>query len=219
MSLTLYYHPLASYCHQVLIALYEHGIGFTPRIIDLGNAADRAELQAVWPMTKFPVLHDHLRGRNVAESSVIIEYLDRYPGGVRKLVPDDWDTALDVRLWDRVFDNHVQGPMQEIVLDRIRQAGADLAPQRAALDTVYKMIDERMAGREWVAGNLSMADCAAAPALFYAETLQPFPAEAPHLQAYYERLMARPSVQRALAEARPYLPMYPFVEDIPTRFR
>ena len=219
MSLTLYYHPLASYCHKVLIALYEHGVDFTPRVIDLGNAADRAELQAVWPVTKFPVLRDHQHGRDVAESSVIIEYLDRHPGGVYKLVPDDWDAALDVRLWDRIFDNHVQGPMQEIVLDRIRQAGADLAPQRAALNTVYTMIDERMAAREWVAGEFSMADCAAAPALFYAETLQPFPAQATHLQAYYERLMARPSVQRVLEEAKPYFSMYPFAENIPERFR
>jgi glutathione S-transferase len=220
MSLTLYYHPLSSFCHKVLIALYEHSVAFAPRLINLGDAADRAALQAHWPMIKFPVLHDETRGRDVAESSVIIEYLDHYYSGAGLLVPEAFDEALDVRLWDRVFDNYVQVPVQQIVADRMFGAGADMSRQRAAIDTAYAMIDERMAGRTWIGGGeFSMADCAAVPALFYASTLQPFPAERVHLAAYFERLMARPSAQRVLNEAKPFFEMYPFAENIPARFR
>lgn len=219
MSLTLYYHPLSSFCHKVLIALYELDAAFEPRLVNLGDAADRAALQALWPMTKFPVLSDQARGRNVAESSVIIEYLDHYHAGAHKLLPGDWDAALDVRLWDRVFDNYVQVPLQAIVFDRIVGGGADLSAQRAMLSTAYQMIDERLATREWAGGEaFSMADCAAAPALFYASTLVPFPAPAVHLAAYFERLMARASVKRVLEEAKPYFSMYPFAENIPARF-
>ena len=219
MPLTLLYHPLASYCHKVLIALYEHEAAFTPRLINLGDAADRAVLQAAWPMTKFPVLRDHGRERDVAESSIIIEYLDQHHAGAHKLIPTAPDAALEVRLWDRVFDNYVQGPMNEIVVDRIFGRGGDMAPQRAALVQVYRMIEERMATRTWAGGQaFSMADCAAAPALFYASTLQPFPKECLQLQAYFDRLMARPSVARVIDEAKPYFNMYPFAEAIPARF-
>lgn len=219
MSITLYYHPLASFCHKVLIALYEHGTSFERRIINLGDAADRAELGAIWPLVKFPVIRDHERERALAESSTIIEYLDHHQQGAGKLVPGDWDDALDVRLWDRFFDNHVQGPMQAIVADRLFGANGDMARERAALHTAYRMIDDRMATREWMAGpGFSMADCAAAPALFYASTLEPFPAEAVHLAAYFERLVARPSVKRVLEETKPFLQFYPFVEAVPKRF-
>lgn len=220
MALTLFYHPLASYCHKALIALYEHGVDFERRMIDLGNPADRAELQAVWPLTKFPVIRDHARARDVPESSIIIEYLDRYFAGQGRLIPADWEQALDARLWDRFFDNHVQGPMQEIVIDVFREVHRDLAPERAALATAYRMVEARMAGRTWAAGEaFSMADCAAAPALFYASTLVPFAPECTQLAAYFERLMARPSVRRVLDEAKPYFHMYPFAGAIPTRFR
>lgn len=220
MPLTLYYHPLSSFCHKVLVALYEHGVDFTPRLINLGDAADRAELQSVWPVIKFPVLRDQARARDVAESSIIIEYLDRHVARAHKMIPELWDDALDVRLWDRVFDNYVHGPVQQIVADRIHGAGADLTRQRAALDTAYRMIDERMKSRLWVAGEVfSMADCAAAPALFYAATLQPFPDGCANLAAYAERLIARPSVKRVLDEAKPYFSMYPFAENIPERFK
>ena len=220
MSLTLYYHPLASFCHKVLIALYENGIDFEPRIIDLGDDADRAELQAIWPIGKFPVIRDHDRKRDVPETSIIIEYLDRYFAGERKLIPSEWEDALDVRLWDRFFDNYVQGPMQQIVSDRLRRAQGDLTNERSALATAYGLIDSRMASRDWVAGQgFSMADCAAAPALFYASTLEPFPNQCVHLKAYFERLMERPSVRRVFEEAKPYFPLYPFADAIPERFR
>lgn len=220
MSLTLYYHPLASFCHKVLIALYENDVEFERRFINLADEADRAELQALWPMGKFPVIRDHARNRDVAESSIIIEYIDHFFAGERPLIPSEWEDALDVRLWDRFFDNYVHGPMQQIVGDRLRGAQGDLTNERSTLDTAYGMIDKRMASRTWVAGpGFSMADCAAVPALFYASTLQPFPSGCIHLAAYFERLMERPSVRRTIEEAKPYFPLYPFADDLPARFR
>lgn len=220
MSLTLYYHPLASFCHKVLIALYENGCAFEKRIIDLGSEADRAELQAIWPFQKFPVLRDHNRNRDVVESSVIIEYLDHFFAGQVPLIPNDWESALEVRHWDRVFDNYVQGPMQQIVSDRLSGARGDLTSERATLQTAYGLIDRHLPGKTWMAGeHFSLADCAAAPALFYASTMEPFPAECGHLIAYLERLVERPSFRRVIEEAKPYFSLYPFAHAIPERFR
>ena len=215
---TLYFHPLASYCWKVLIALYEHGTPFEQRIIDLGDAANRAELSALWPFCKFPVLRvdDH----TVAESSIIVEYLDRHHAGQRPLFPKDANAALEVRFWDRVIDNYVQNPMQEIVLDRLRGAHGDLSGAHRTMTTAYEMADKRLASSRWIVGDeFCAADCAAAPALFYAVTLQPFPSQCAHLSAYFERLVQRPSVQRTIEEAKPYFKDYPFENAIPTRFR
>ncbi len=220
MSLTLYYHPLSSYCHKVLIALYELGIDADKRLINLGDAADRAELAAIWPVLKFPVLRDAARQRDVVESSIIIEYLDHHADGPRHLLPHDWEQALEVRLWDRFFDQHVHTPMQAIVANRISAAGATMERERAGLATAYAILDRHMATRTWAATDeFSMADCAATPALFYAQTLVPVPDAAPHLAAYVERLMERTSVRRVLSEARPYFAMYPFADAIPARYR
>jgi len=220
MPLTLYYHPLSSYCHKVLVALYEQAIEFEKKIIDLTNEADRSVLQALWPPCKFPVIRDHARQRNLAESSVIIEYLDHFHAGQHPLIPADWDTALEVRLWDRFFDLHVQTPMQQIVADRLRGTHGDLTRERAALMTAYGMLERQLAGRTWVASpDFSLADCAACPALFYASTLLPFPTDYRHLQGYFERLTQRPSFQRVIDEARPYFSLYPFAEAIAQRFR
>jgi glutathione S-transferase len=220
MSLTLYYHPLSSFCHKVLIVLYENNIAFEKRIIDFGNEADRAELRAIWPFNKFPVLRDHARKRDVAESTAIIEYLDHYFAGERSLIPTDWEAGFEVRFWDRVLDNYVHRPMQQIVSGRIKDSHTDLTNEHATLKTAYTMIDQHMASRIWVSGqDFTMADCAAAPALFYANTLQPFPDEFQHLSAYFERLMKRPSFARVLEEAKPYFSMYPFADAIPQRFR
>ena len=220
MSLTLYYHPLASFCHKVLIALYENGCEFEKRIIDLGNEADRADLQAIWPFCKFPVLRDHARNRDVPETTLIIEYLDHFFKSTCPLLPDNWDDAREVRHWDRLFDSYVQAPMQKIVSDRISDAQGNLTSERAMLNTAYSMIDRHMSSRTWVAGqDFSMADCAAAPALFYASTVQPFPREARSLSAYFDRLTQRPSFQRVINEARPYFSLYPFADAIPEQFR
>jgi len=220
MSLTLYYHPLASFCHKVLIALYERGIAFEKRFIDLANEDDQAALEAVWPLRKFPVLHDAIRGRDVAETSIIIEYLDQHFDGAPPLIPSDPDEALQVRLWDRIFDNHVQVPMNEIVFDRLFGRNGDVSKWRSALDVAYEMTERQLQGNAWICGErFTMADCAAAPALFYAATVQSFPRSAVRLQSYFDRLVERPSVRQVIEDAAPYFPLYPYAEAIPARFR
>jgi glutathione S-transferase len=224
MSLTLYLHPLASFCHKVLIALYENGTPFEARIVNLADPAESAELHANWPVGKIPVLLDRSRDRVVAETSIIIEYLaQHYPGAV-PLVPSDPERALQARLWDRFFDLYVHVPMQKIVTDRLRPAGRNdphgVEEARATLSTAYGMAERQLAERSWAIGDaFSIADCAATPALFYAHTLLPFGAEHAQLAAYFERLCARASVRRVIDEARPYFPNYPYYDAMPARFR
>ena len=150
MSLTLHCHPFAAFCQKVLIALYENGTPFRPHLVDLGDAASRAQFLTLWPIGKMPVLRDEAHDRTVPESSAIIEYLGRhYPGPVR-LIPADADLALQVRLQDRFFDLYVAEPMQKIVIDRLRPPGMGdpygVAAARAALHTAYAMLDQSMAG-------------------------------------------------------------------------
>jgi len=214
MSLTLYFHPLSSFCQKVVMALYENGTPFAPKLIDLGDQASRAELLAVWPIGKFPVLHDDAGNRIVPESTVIIEYLARhYPGHV-PLVPADPDLALATRLRDRFYDLHVNQVMQAIVGDRLRPAGSKdpfgVAQAKTRLQTAYAVIEREMASRTWATGDaFTMADCAAAPALFYADKVVPFCDAHPVAAAYFARLMRRPSFERVLAEAKPYLDLFP----------
>lgn len=222
MSLHLYSHPLASFCHKVLIALYENGTPFQAHLVDLGDPGGKAEFLDLWPVGKMPVLRDEARGRTVPETSIIIEYLQQHYPGPRALLPADADARLDVRLWDRFFDLYVHTPMQRIVLEELRDPNEKdprgVADARATLATAYAMI-ERRAPREWICGDaFALADCAAAPALFYAAIVAPFAPEHTHLDGYYQRLMARASVRRTLAEARPYFPMFPLHAAIPARF-
>jgi glutathione S-transferase len=219
MSLTLYFHPLSSYCQKALIALYEQGIAFTPRIVDLGDAADHAAFLKVWPIGKFPVLRDEALGLTLPESSIVIEHLTLHYAGGRPLLPADPDAALTTRLWDRFFDLHVSDPMQKIVGDRRRPPdGKDphgVAQAKARLDTAYGILDAHLRaqteqGRSWAAGDsFSMADCAAAPALFYADKVQPFGSRHANVTAYFSRLRQRPSYARPLKEAEPYLHLFP----------
>jgi len=223
MPLTLYYHPLASFCHKVLVALYESAIPFQGRIIDLGNASERAEMTALWPVGKFPVLRDDERRRTVPESSIIIEYLSQHFAGAADLLPHDADGRVDVRLWDRVFDMYVQTPMQKIVGDRLRAEGErdprGVAEARAMLQVAYETLERQLAPGAWAVGDrFTLADCAAVPALFYATIVEPLPAGHTRLADYFDRLMNRPSVRRTLDEARPYFPMFPFKDAIPARF-
>jgi len=223
MALTLHYHPLSSFCHKVLIALYENGTPFAGRVVDLGDAANRAAFVALWPVGKFPVLRDDARAQTVPESTIIIEYLDRHYPGPRPLLPADGDGRREARLWDRLFDLYVHLPMQKIVGDRLRpQTERDprgVADALAGLRTAYGVADKHMAERTWAAGEqFSLADCAATPALFYAGIAQPFADTHPNLAAYFERLVSRPSVRRVLAEAQPYFSMFPMADKIPTRF-
>lgn len=214
MALTLHYHPLASFCWKVLIGLYENDIAFTPVIVDLGDAQSRAAFQALWPMGKMPVLVDAANGETVPETSVILDYLDRHHPGPVRFVPSDPDQAWRVRLWDRVFDLYVQGPMQAIVADRIRPPGHNdpfgLAQARAQLAAGCALIEGELGERTWVSGDaFGLADCAAAPALFYADKVAPLLPDYPLTAAYLERLKARPSMMRVLAEAEPYFHMFP----------
>jgi glutathione S-transferase len=213
-SLTLYFHPLASFCHKVLIALYENETPFEPHIVDLGDPSARAAFSALWPIAKMPVLVDARRGQTWAEGSIIIEYLAmHYPGRIA-LLPGNAAAALEARALDRFYDLYVNEPMAKIVTDMIRPDGKQDAlgveQARALLATAYGMIERQMAGRRWALGDeLSLADCAAAPALYYAHQVLPLGSEHPVALAYRERLMARPSFARVLAEAEPYLALFP----------
>jgi glutathione S-transferase len=208
----LYAHPFSSYCQKVLIALYENGIPFELRLLGPEDPQAAAEHEALWPFKRMPVLVDG--GRTVAESSIIIEHLGlRHPGPVR-LIPDDPKGALDVRAMDRIFDHYVSTPMQGIVFDSIRAPESrdprGVADARDLLDTAYRWLEGAIAGREWAAGGaFSLADCAAAPALFYADWVHPIGDDFPNLRGYRRRLLARPSFARAVDEARPYRKLFP----------
>jgi glutathione S-transferase len=174
MSLILHAHPLSSYCWKALIALYEKGLDFEFRQVDLGDPASRAALAALWPMMKMPVLEDSERGAAVPETSIIIDYLDAHHRGAIRLVPEEVEAARDVRLWDRIFDLYVHTPMQRIVADRLRPEDSrdsyGVEEARAALAMAMNMVDAELAGKSWARGEaFTLADCAAAPALFYAD--------------------------------------------------
>ncbi|RZI96025.1 MAG: glutathione S-transferase family protein [Rubrivivax sp.] len=222
MSLILHYHPLSSFCHKVLIALYELDVPFEPRLLNLGDPAQRDAFLALWPTGKMPLLQDG--PRVIPETSVIIEYLARQSTpAAQTLIPADPEPALEVRLMDRLSDLYVMMPMQAIVADRLRaEADRDsltVDKARSTLSMAYRLLEDKLAAREWLAGpDFSLADCAAAPALFYASTLVSIPAEAQRLSAYFERLMQRPSVARTLEEAKPFFQFYPYRDAIPARF-
>jgi glutathione S-transferase len=214
MSLTLYYHPLASYCWKALIALYENDTPFKPHIVDLMEPASAAAFKKVWPVGKFPVLRDEAHGVTVPEATVVIEYLAWHRPGKVQLVPTDSGLAWRARLSDRFYDHYVNDPMAKIVTDRIRPAGRNdphgVEEARALLGTSLDMVEAEMAGKTWaVGGAFTIADCAAAPALFYADKVMPFGATHRHAAAYLARLIQRPSFARVLAEAEPYFKMFP----------
>ncbi|MET0867156.1 MAG: glutathione S-transferase family protein [Pseudorhodoplanes sp.] len=214
MSLTLYFHPLSSFCQKVLIALYENDTKFTPRIINLGNEADRAELLNLWPIGKFPVLRDEQRGATVPESTVIIEFLQLHYAGPVKLIPEKEPLTSQMRLRDRFFDLYLNMEMQKIVGDRLRPAdrrdplGVEQA--RAKLRTACDLVEKYIAGKTWIMGDaFTMADCAAAPALFYVDKVMPLAESHKGSAAYLQRLMQRPSYARVLKEAEPYFNLFP----------
>lgn len=210
MALTLYAHPFSSYCQKVLIALWENARPFTYRHLEEPGAEE--ERAALWPLGRFPVLVDN--SRTIAESSIIIEYLDvRHPGPLR-LVPVEPDAALEVRFMDRFFDHYVMTAMQKPVSEALRQERGRLdetmTEARRALDTAYAWLETRLAGRHWAAGaDFTLADCAAAPSLFYADWVHPIGPQFPGLRDYRSRLLARPSFARAIEEARPYRSYFP----------
>ena len=214
MTLTLHFHPLASFCHKALIALDELDLTFQPVVVDLGDPASRAAFAAVWPLLKFPVLHDSDRGATVAESTAVIEYLDAFHGPGSRMIPSDPDRAWRARMWDRIFDQYVEVPMQKIVTDSLRPEGGHdphgVAEARDALAGAYRFLEERLRADPWALGEgFGLADCAAAPALFYADTVEPLSPRHGHAARYLERLRARPSFARVLREAEPYFKLFP----------
>lgn len=222
MALTLHYHPLSSSCWKVLIALYECDIAFTPHIVNLGDPAARAAFAALWPTGKIPLLVDGSRA--MPETSIAIEYLAQHHAAPPEaLMPADPAERLEARLMDRLLDLYVMVPMQAIVADRLRDPAdrnaLNVTQARATLAMAYGMLEERLTQRTWMTGDhWSLADCAAAPALFYATTLVPLGPEHPRLGRYFEQVVQRPSVARVLQEAQPYFSYYPYHEALPARF-
>jgi glutathione S-transferase len=214
VALTFYAHPLSSYCQKVLIALYEHAVPFEWKLLSSETPENGARLAELWPLQHMPVLTDG--ERVLRESSIIIEYLDlNYARGPR-LIPEDPRAALDVRFFDRVFDNFVMARQQAIVFDYIRPDGAHdpygVAHARQRLDLAYGWL-ERVLGEGWAVGDtFTMADCAAAPALFYADKTHPLKGRFPKVAAYLARLEARASNARVRQEARPYWHLFPFAD-------
>lgn len=212
MSLVLFAHPFAAYCQKALIALYENETPFTYRRLDKSDPSAFAELSALWPLKKFPVLLDD--GRPVIEATILIEHLDIYHPGPVRLIPKEPAATLEARFLDRFFDNYVATPQGKIVTDALREPGErdarGVADARAMLETAYAWLEQRMAGREWATGeHFSLADCAAAPALFYADWTHPISERFPNVRVYRSRLNARPSFARAIEEARPYRSVFP----------
>lgn len=222
MALTLYYHPLSSCCWKALVALYELDVPFEPHLLNLGDAGERERFRALWPTGKMPLLVD--AGVVVPETSIIIEHLSRRWGDAnRSLLPADEAACLEVRLMDRLLDLYVMTPMQAIVADWLRPESdrdpVGVAKSRETLAMAYGLLEGKLQGRSWIAHDrFSLADCAAAPSLFYASTLVPLTDAHPRLRAYLDRLLERPSVARVLEEARPVFQFYPFRESLPARY-
>jgi glutathione S-transferase len=211
--LVIHEHPFASFCQKPLVALYELGLPFERRLV--GDEASRRALAELWPLAKMPVLRDATAGLTLPESTTIIEHLDTLAPGAPRLIPEDRADALQVRLWDRFHDLYIATPMQKIVGDNLRPDGRGdpegVAEARRTLDTAYGVLDAQLAGRAWTAGTtFSLADCAAAPALFYARVVHRWnERDRPQITRYYRDLMRRPSVARVVDEARPYRELFP----------
>jgi glutathione S-transferase len=212
MTLALYGHAFSSYTQKVLVALYENAIPFEFHSIGPDRPQHTEKWQQRWPLRKFPLLLDG--ERSVVESSIIIEYLQlAHPGPVH-LLPTDAIAALEVRFLDRFFDLHVMGPMQHAVNGALtgeaikREEGLALAA--AKLELAYAWLEDHLADRAWAAGpDFTLADCAAAPSLFYADWTHAISGQYPVLRAYRARLLARPSFARAVEEARPFRSYFP----------
>ena len=214
MSLELHGHPFASFCQKVLIALYENETPFSDVFVDLGDPTSRAAFLKLSPTGKMPVLRDVGRDQTVFETSIIIEYLNQYYPGRTALIPSAPDFAREVRLLDRFYDLYVSEPMQKVVADRLRPVGNGdpygVNEAKAALRKAYAIIEERLGDRRWELGDaFSMAECSAAPALHYADLVEPFGSTFPRVSAYLQRLRDRPSYARVVREAAPFAHLFP----------
>jgi glutathione S-transferase len=213
MALQLYGHPFSSYTWKALIALYEKDLSFAFRMIDAEQPENGARLAELWPLNKFPVLEDG--DAVLIESSILIEHLDLHYPGTMRLIPANPAEALKVRFMDRVFDNHVMAMMQAIVNEHLAfltpaPDSARIGRAKAALTTIYGWLDEKLSEAGWACGEaFTLADCAAAPSLFYADWVHPIPDPLTRLKAYRARLLAHPSVARAVDGGRPYRHYFP----------
>lgn len=211
MSLILHAHPFSSYCQKVLIALYENDTPFEMRV--LADPESFAELERLWPLKRMPVLVDGAEA--IIESTIIIEYLALHHPGPLRLIPQNPKLALEVRFLDRFSDNYVMTPMQKIVFDHMRPAEVrdahGVGEARAMLQKSYRWLNQRLGDRtDWIAGKkFTLADCALAPALFYADWVEPIDPALAGTIAYRQRLLARPSFARAVDEARPFRQYFP----------
>ncbi|WP_404372206.1 glutathione S-transferase family protein [Sphingomonas sp. MMS24-J45] len=209
--LELFAHPFSSYCQKALIALYANDTPFTFRMLGPDHLDTATELARRWPFGQFPVLADG--ARTVPEASIIIEYLDRHHPGAHRFVPEG--DALEIRLLDRVFDNRVMTPVQKLVGNAMRpfdkRDPTGVEDARKTLDTAYAWLDAQLAGRTWAAGGdtPTLADCAAAPSLFYADWAHPIPDTHATLRAYRANLLAWAPFTRCVEEARPYRHFFP----------
>nr|WP_283938307.1 glutathione S-transferase family protein [Sphingomonas brevis] len=209
--MTLYGHPFSSYCWKVQIPLDADGTPYTYKNIDPSNPGVMDELRSLWPIGKFPVLVDD--GRLIAETSCIIEYLQTHHPGPNVWIPDGED-GLRVRFLDRFFDLHIQGNMQPSVNHALRPEGCgdSYGAEKGlkALRIAYDWLEENLPDSEWAAGDrFTLADCAAAPALFYADWVDEIGDGRPRLKAYRARLLAHPAVSKSVEGARPYRPYFP----------
>lgn len=214
MTLTLHFHPLSSYCQKALIGLYELGVPFEKKFVDLADPVQRTALLKLWALGKFPVLRDDRAARTVPESTTILEYVEQRLDGGARLVPADPQRAIECRLQDRFYDWYVNTPVGKIVTDKLRPLALrdafGVQQAKSQLLTAYDIAEGQLASTGWAAGDeFGLADCAAAPALFYADKVVPFLATHPRLAAYFARVSARPSVARTLREAEPYLAAFP----------
>ena len=204
MSLILHYHPLSSFCHKVLVALYENEVPFVPQQVDLRDAVQCAAFRQLWPIGKFPVLRDEARARTVPESTIIIEYLQEYFPGQLKLIPDLPELALETRRLDRLLDLYVHVPMQRVVGDRLRPESVrdphGVEEARATMRTALGLLESDLAGQTWANGDQF---------LFYASKIMSLADPYPVVAAYLHRLMQRPSHARVLVEAEPYFHLFP----------
>jgi glutathione S-transferase len=210
LTIEVFAHPFSSYCQKALIAFYENGVPFTYRMLE--DAGVSEELASLWPIKRFPILREN--GRVVLEASIVIEYLHIHHPGPVKLIPDDPDLALEARMLDRFFDNYVMTPQGKFVFDALRPAESrdprGVEEAREMLDTSYAWLDQRMQSRTWAVGEtFTLADCAAAPSLFYADWTHQIPERYSNLLAYRARLLQRPSFARAVDEARRFRHYFP----------
>lgn len=214
MAIELHYHPLSSYCWKALIGLYELGVPFEPVMVNPGDPDARAAYLRLSPLGKIPALRDADRGEDVYETGPILDYLDQHYPGPSPLIPADRAAAREVLLKERLFDLYVHNVFQRIVADRLRPEGTrdayGVEQARRELQQAYEVLERQLSGRTWAAGeDFTLADCAAAPALFYADLIEPIGEGRPALTSYLQRLRARPSVARAIEEAKPVFQYYP----------